>query len=308
VLVLTNVLGFLHKTALKAQPMTATANFDSIFLGRCHERIATFNLELDCQLYLEAFYRALDVPSEGAVDYTEFMAMSNFAGQKDHNLLWSGDLIFAQELAISGRFKNLETTFTGGILNGLVWCVNPQGMSCPIWDSAFAMKMFWGNASYHFATQTEGSATVFLLAKEGGAYRNSSIFSQIEVPNLNPNQISSFQIWVKTSNVTLEACGLGSVATLYRDLVHRQIRNITCFNNPTTIDWLSCVNDPEDIFCQNAEQPECSEDVTDYWVAIFVPSGILLIALVICSVKLWLRDTRTRVLGGLEVTATKRTG
>lgn len=117
----------------------------------------------------------------------------------------------------------------------------------------------WNQCSHFFATNASGAITVLLqpqnLYYDHGpviAFRNTSIFSMIELPSMNTSSITSITILL-LANKTLapdEICGHGSLVDL-RNAIY------TKFHFEP-----SCVDDPEKIIgilCQDGQEhtPEC---------------------------------------------------
>lgn len=196
-------------------------------------------------------------------DYAPFFQIANFSTAPSSTLFWSGNMAFA--LAVSSndvRFVTIEETSTGYVTNGLTWCGLP-GASPPAFDyigpcvyntnsTYYGMQSYWSQGSAHFAQGASGNISILLQPQpmvSGNtsvfmAYRPSSIFYQIELPNMNPTQIQNITVLLlrNESFAPGEVCGNGSLVDLQRDIMNKFGFNYTCIDDPTIIYNIFCPN------------------------------------------------------------------
>ncbi|KAJ6659403.1 hypothetical protein lerEdw1_019135 [Lerista edwardsae] len=137
-------------------------------------------------------------------DYQPLMDLASHFIPCNKSLFWSKtkDLVHRFTKA-NHDFLTLEDTLVGYIADELSWCgdlatgINYQ--SCPKWSECENNPgtIYWKMASKMFAEAACGTVQVMLNGSiETGAFRNDSFFGGIEVPNLNPDKISTMHIWL----------------------------------------------------------------------------------------------------------------
>jgi hypothetical protein len=235
-----------------------TPYFPEVFLGKCFDKNPT---GVDCYSLLGNFSNAAMTDNSQVALlpglYEPFFDMANFSTPNSSILFWSGNMAFA--LAISSndpRFVTVEETSTGYILNSLSWCGTPNhtydyGTPCYYLtnDTYYGSQGVWTRASTMFAQGAHGSVYVLLQpASIGGnppvyqAYRNTSIFGQTELPNINPNNVTDITVLL-LKNSTLapnERCGSGTLLTLVSVIQQRFNFTPTCIDEPQAIYALLC--------------------------------------------------------------------
>jgi len=209
-----------------------TPHFPEVFLGKCYDKNPTGT---DCHALYGNFSNAAMTDNSLVTDdlYTPFFTIANFSTPESSILFWSGNMAFA--LAISSndpRFVTVEETSTGYVLNGLSWCGTPNhtynyDSPCyyPSNDTYYGTQGVWTRASKAFAQGAHGSVYVLLQPSSIGgtppvyqAFRNSSIFGQTELPNMNPGIVTDITILLLRNSTSApnEKCGHGTLLTLER--------------------------------------------------------------------------------------------
>jgi len=236
-----------------------TPFLQQVFLGKCYG----YNpVGTNCTLLWEYFSSAAEMDNTVVTiaDYAPFLELANFSTAPSRALFWSGNMAFAIAVASNDpRFVTVEETPTGYVMNGLIWCgvpsANPPEFNyagpCPYPTTStyFGMQSVWGQISAYFAQAASGDINVLLqpqlLYRNSGlyqAYRNTSIFSQIEVPNMNVSKITSINILVLVNLTTApnEVCGQGSLLVLQNQIYDKFGFNSTCEDDPEAIYNLFC--------------------------------------------------------------------
>jgi len=241
---------------------STTPHINEVFIGKCYEKNPT---GVVCSDLWQEFSAAAVIGNNvvNDTDYAPFFKVSDFSTPKDNILFWSGNQAFAIALANDGtRFTTVEETSTGYILNGLSWCGVP-GAVPPRFDytnpclypsnsTYYGTQGVWAQSSKRFAQGAQGNITILLQPaqlqyKEGPymAYRNTSVFSQVELPNINASRVTSATVLLIT-NLTLapeEHCGSGSLITLQKELKERLGFEANCIDDPKEIYLILCPQD-----------------------------------------------------------------
>jgi len=236
-----------------------TPHLQEVFLGKCydHNPVGT-----NCSLLWTLFSSAADMDNTVVTNasYAPFFQVANFSTGPNRALFWSGNMAFALAVASNDpRFVTVEETSTGYVMNSLIWCgvhgANPPAFDyvgpCPYPSNAtyFGMQGFWSTTSALFAQGASGNISVLLepqpLYRNGGlyqAYRNTSIFSQIEIPNMNTSKVQSIAILLlkNPTNAPGEVCGQGSLLVLQNEIYQKFGFNSTCLDEPGDIYDLFC--------------------------------------------------------------------
>jgi len=160
------------------------------------------------------------------------------------------------------RYTTVEETPTGYILNSLSWCGVP-GAEPPRFDytnpclypsnsTYYGTQGVWSQSSQRFAKGANGHVTILLqpaqLYYNDGpfmAYRNTSVFYQIELPNINAAQITGVDVLL-IANLTLapyERCGNGSMLDLEKDFTAKFGFKPKCIDDPLGIYLILCPDD-----------------------------------------------------------------
>jgi hypothetical protein len=288
-----------------------TPNIQLIFLGKCYERAGpTYN----CTALWNAFAAAATIPNNivNTSNYVPFFQLASFTSPPSNALFWSGNQPLSDALGGgNSRYTTLEQTNTGFILNGLSWCGLP-GAIPPAFDysdqcvfasnfSYYGTQGVWTQCSALFATQAAGLVTVLLqpaplnfgTAGSYMAYRNTSVFYNIELPSMNKTQITGVTVFL-IKNTTLapqEVCGSGSLVQLSHD-VQAQLGIVpTCIDDPQVIRGIFCANNSKSETCValNSLSPtgssSSSNTSTLIWAAVLTAvAGVAIIAVVVLAV------------------------
>lgn len=161
------------------------------------------------------------------------------------------------------RFVTLEDTPTGMVFNTLSFCgdpATPDGFSYNASETCVfgsfnatdnqwygAAAAFWSGASSAFARAASGHVQALLYGNSSigqPAFRPSSFFGTVEIPNLQPANIDSLTILlVQDLGVTpKESCTTGSLVNLTSTLLARgfQPSKILCEDDPDTVRHILC--------------------------------------------------------------------
>jgi len=257
---------------VRAQP--TTPYFPQVFAGKCLQKYSDKNGGDTCNKLWGTFSSAamMDMSMVTDKEFQPFYDSADFSTLPDNALFWSGSKDFANRLATDGTyFTTLEETNTGYILNGMSWCGSqfvpnvPPSFdyedSCDFVQNAtyYGAQGVWKKCSQYFAAGVSGNITILLQPQPyvygGGpylAYRNTSIFAQIELPNINPAKVTAIRLLVitDTTNAPQEKCGSGSVNQLYADIVKKFNKVPECVDNPADVLAVLCLH-------QDDNSPEC---------------------------------------------------
>lgn len=260
-------------TAAQVQGEGTTPKIRVIFKGRC-EYFRQFRVpktsrlsEVDCDKVWKAFTSAFKDKNECEVeseDYTAYLNMTEMEIPDNKSLFWSGTYLLSQQYSDDNRrIYTLANTFTGYLVNDLVWCgseTDPSGMNKTDCSSANYIKCegyhntaFWKAASHRFARRARGDIFLLLNGSRAGrpAYDPKSYFGSVELPSLQPSQVNRVHIMVATdlNSVAQETCSTGSLPLLKADIKRRGLL-YSCVDNPRDIRFLQCVSDPWNSQCK----------------------------------------------------------
>jgi len=256
------LIGFLVCVLLPASFAQTTPWIAEVFTGKCYERNPT---GVNCTELFSAFSSAAMLGNNILNDsyYEPFFALANLSTPQDNILFWSGNQAFALALANDGtRYTTVEETSTGYILNGLNWCGVPDA-SPPRFDytnpclyprnaTYYGTQGVWAQCSQRFAAGASGHVSILLQASQLNynsgpylAFRNTSVFYQIELPSLNRSKVTNATVLL-ISNKTLapnEVCGSGTLLEL-NDMMQKHL-NFTplCVDDPQKIYEILCPSD-----------------------------------------------------------------
>ncbi|XP_025080003.1 ADP-ribosyl cyclase/cyclic ADP-ribose hydrolase-like [Pomacea canaliculata] len=256
----------------------ATADLRSMLIGRCLE-FSTFvnpaavcdvtpsrpNCSAMADLFISAF-AFQDVCNISVSRYDKFLEATSYPLPPDKSLFWGGVNAFVHQYSEAGaRMVTLEDTLTGYMINLLSFCSapdEPDGIAgpdtkCPgLNDSATcpssALISFWTAASLNFASRARGTISIMLNASRV-AFRQDSILSRYELPNIMANNVTEANILLvhAPGDEITETCQGPSIANLTRRLAAKNI-TATCRENPREILWLLCSDNPTVKECDNA--------------------------------------------------------
>jgi len=233
-----------------------TPHFPEVFVGKCYDKNPN---GVDCGALFGNFSNAAMTDNSIVTDamYDPFFSLANFSTPESSILFWSGNMAFA--LAISSndpRFVTVEETSTGYILNSLSWCGTPNHTfdytnPCyyPTNSTYHGSQSVWTRASEMFAHGAHGSVYILLQpASIGGsppvyqAFRNTSIFGQTELPNMNTSIVTDITILLLRNKTSApnEVCGSGSLLVLEKRIQDQFNFTAKCIDDPTSIYALLC--------------------------------------------------------------------
>lgn len=296
-----------------AQP--TTPYIQEVFVGKCYQRNPT---GVNCTDLWVAFSAAASMNNWALNDtyYDPFFSVANFSTPVNQILFWSGNQAFAMAIANNGQaFTTIESTSTGYVLNGLSWCGTPANQfdytnNClyPRNATYYGTQGVWARASQFFARSATGAITILLqpnrLNYNSGpymAYRNTSVFYLVELPNINIAQVTSVTILL-LANKTLapgEVCGNGSLATLQTDIQAKFQFAATCIDDPKQIYNILCPNGSvATAECMSAtlaysEAPPVSTATQDAYFVWAIVMTIALAAVSVLTLYFFFRARRT---------------
>ncbi|XP_069782133.1 ADP-ribosyl cyclase/cyclic ADP-ribose hydrolase 2 isoform X2 [Narcine bancroftii] len=188
----------------------STTNLQQIMMGRCFDYLEIVNPSAgkkDCVKIWEEFLKAFsgkDPCNVRKEDYEQFLKLTDHDIPVNQSIFWSRtkDLII-KYTDVTQKYMPLERTLIGYLVDGLNWCGKScsQGLdfeSCPQWNDCEnnAMRSFWRAASKNYAAKAHGMVTVMLNGStNGNAFRNGSIFREIELENLD-KKVTSVRLWI----------------------------------------------------------------------------------------------------------------
>jgi len=245
-----------------------TANLKAIFLGRCYDYVQLkSNVSLLGRKNCSSLYQTFeDVFSNKTTCKTDYSAkFDGFFKQVDPGstsnnkaLFWSGTKNVAHSLSSSSdAYITLEDTLPGYIANNLNFCgENTKGfnyVSCSCHWNESQLGTFWRAASVQFAKNARGVVHVLVngTRRDGEpAFRNTSTFAEVELPNLNAKEVKEVKIFV---GVDLdikpkEKCGKESIKTMQKLIEQRDIK-VKCFDDPRVVFFVLCTKYPRDHRC-----------------------------------------------------------
>ncbi|XP_050803899.1 ADP-ribosyl cyclase/cyclic ADP-ribose hydrolase 1 isoform X2 [Gopherus flavomarginatus] len=243
-----------------------TKNLQEVILGRCYNYITTVNPELrdkDCQNIWETMQKAFIYKNPCNItteDYQPLLDLASHPIPCNKSLFWSktNDLVH-RYTKTSHNFLTLEDTLLGYMADGVSWCGNPSSPginyeSCPKWSECESnpSSVYWKMASKMFAEAACGVVQVMLNGSiEAGAFRSNSIFGSVEIFNLDPDKVSTVQIWLMQNigGPASESCTGRSITRLKSILEERNLR-VSCEDNYRPVQLLQCASDPDHADCR----------------------------------------------------------
>ncbi|XP_077157638.1 ADP-ribosyl cyclase/cyclic ADP-ribose hydrolase 1 [Paroedura picta] len=243
-----------------------TAHLQEIVLGRCYNYITAVNPELsgkDCHKIWELLQAAFIYKHPCSIreeDYQPLMDLASHSIPCNKSLFWSKTQNLAHRYTkVNHDFFTLEDSLLGYVADGISWCgsSNHPGIdynSCPRWTECESspVSMYWKMASKVFAGAACGTVQVMLNGSiENGAFRNNSIFGSVEVLNLDPDKVSTVQVWLMhdIEGTQSESCAGPSIKTLKSVLENRKI-SLTCKENYRPVQLVQCASKPDHATCK----------------------------------------------------------
>lgn len=250
----------------------STPKIKEIVLGRCYEyQLKTIGPKADkwqnCNEIWDAFHKAFahKKPCEPkSSDYKPFFEATGMQ-ELSKSLFWSGTYKVAHVYSDSGdRYTTLEDTLAGYLVNGLTWCgkkTDPPSSdgidydSCPDRSVCDYTTPFWGLASETFARHARGIARVLLNGSRVDSngkptpYRRDSFFAKYELPNLQVDKVSELMIIVAHTRSIPTGCDTDSIGMLKKDAKKRNIKKVTCYDDPNDVRHILCTDKPFSLRC-----------------------------------------------------------
>uniref|UniRef100_A0A8C8RYP3 ADP-ribosyl cyclase/cyclic ADP-ribose hydrolase 1 n=1 Tax=Pelusios castaneus TaxID=367368 RepID=A0A8C8RYP3_9SAUR len=224
-----------------------TRNLEQVILGRCYNYVTTVNPQLrdkDCQKIWETMQNAFIYKNPCNIteeDYQPLLDLASHSVPCNKSLFWSktNDLVH-RYTKTSHNFLTLEDTLLGYMADGVSWCGNPSSPginyeSCPKWNECEnnPNSVYWKMASKMFAERACGVVQVMLNGSvDAGAFRNNSIFGSVEIFHLDPNKVSTVQIWLMQNigGPQSESCTGRSITSL-KNILEERTLSVSCEDN-----------------------------------------------------------------------------
>ncbi|XP_010640171.1 ADP-ribosyl cyclase/cyclic ADP-ribose hydrolase 1 [Fukomys damarensis] len=241
-----------------------TQNLFAIVLGRCYAYTQLLRPGLrseDCPKILDAFKSAFISKNPCNItqqDYRPLVDLVNQTVPCNKSLFWSKSKELAHQYArVQGKMFTLEDTLLGYLADDLTWCgdpgsVEPNYQSCPHWNECLnhTGSVFWKVISKKFAESACGVVQVMLNGSLSKPFRKSSIFGNMELFNLDPRKVHTFQAWVMhdIGGNSSDSCSSPSLTELEAIVTERNI-TFTCQNNYRPARLVQCVKNIEHSSC-----------------------------------------------------------
>lgn len=247
----------------------SSKNLKEIMIGRCFDYLENVNPSAgvkDCTKIWDEFLKVFNGKDPCNIKEQDY---NNFLRLVEHDIPVSQSIFWSQTREITSKFSEitasympLESTLTGYLVDGLNWCGSgsikgPNYVSCPSWNDCEnnAVRSFWRSASKMYASKAQGVVTVMLNGSStANAFRDTSIFAEIEVGNLDKAKVTLVRLWIidNLMGPDIESCGSGSVGKLELILKEKGIEYV-CEDNHRPVQILLCVT--------KADSPTCKLDL-----------------------------------------------
>ncbi|XP_075050784.1 ADP-ribosyl cyclase/cyclic ADP-ribose hydrolase 1-like [Mixophyes fleayi] len=273
VIILTPCVVNSHAPSKKEQPQKwsgpgTSQNLRNILVGRCFHYMSLYPDvgQKNCYGIWDALINAVYRKNPCNITEEDYEQLANVTGQTipcDKTLLWSrtNDLVHRYTKATE-NFVTLEDTFLGFLFNGLMWCGKTSGpgmnfKSCPAWNACDnnAISSFWKMASATFARTSCGVVNVMLNGSTDGAIaRKESILRTVEIPSMDPANVSEVKLWV-IDDITGEdrnSCNSESLLELKKYIEEHKLK-YSCIDNYKPVQALQCVNNYDQAACNQCK-------------------------------------------------------
>ena len=159
------------------------------------------------------------------------------------------------------KFWSLENSFSGYLLNKLTFCSNDLNSnfnydSCPE-DCVAFNSAFWNAASIDFAKKAFGNVKLIVNGtRHVGALLNTSTFLKYELPYLDSTRVQKLTVLILHSpdEEKIETCQRPLTLKSIEYFLKEKNIKYECQENPDSILFLMCFNDPHAIECQRLNQ------------------------------------------------------
>ncbi|XP_077987988.1 ADP-ribosyl cyclase/cyclic ADP-ribose hydrolase-like [Glandiceps talaboti] len=205
------------------------ADIEQLFMTRCERRQCGQNCTNLWRLFHDAF--AYKDPCLLKDSYINYCKAAVHPTPKDKTLFWSNTTNQAHEASATCDFTTLEDTLTGYTANKLTWCGQKstpginynscQGYKeCRQIEKFDAVGAFWQQASIVFAEEAVGIVSIMLDgSRDGGAFRDNSIFALYELPNLRTGRVTLVRILLVYTSTRKETCKSGTTLDNLRNKI-----------------------------------------------------------------------------------------
>lgn len=259
---------------------------EQIFLGRCYDMVnrnLVPDIKTSCEDLWTLFSSGFLYKNDADVtpeDYAPFFANSDVVRSlrkqcsRQRSLFWSGISGVVEELQDDRHLFVMETSPIVDCLHDLVWCGSADDASgfnytrcvygdvSPVdnkWHGSWVS--FWAAASYAYAPMVNGNVTMIFSGYAGHpAYRRTSFFGSVEMPNLDPKKITGVNVYViplAADEPLYERCDQKSLQLLRHDLIARGFdpATLTCTDDPQWAMHVLCARLPSYAGCQLPPTP-----------------------------------------------------
>ncbi|XP_043918139.1 ADP-ribosyl cyclase/cyclic ADP-ribose hydrolase 1-like [Protopterus annectens] len=181
--------------------------------------------------------------------YKYFVQNAAITIPKNKALFWSRTKEDAFQFANVAGYVTLEKTLIGLLGDGLVWCGENDNSELAEecldpFTNGTATGSFWNKMSETFARTASGEVQVLLNGSTGLAFNSSSTFGSVEVYSLDPNKVSTMNIWILyyfngSDWVIKESCKGHSIEKLKDILTAKNITS-SCTENNRKLIHIQC--------------------------------------------------------------------
>lgn len=246
----------------KKQPQTPFLK--EILMGRCYDRPPTGVVgdTSICQSLVGEIMSVIEGRLDSnvrAVDFKPYLDKVDMSSPPNQAVFWPSLDTHAKAAIGGDMLVPVERTPGGWLLSGLVFCGIDMREECPLEYGAY--RAFWAAATAAYAASASGRIRAVLLgAREDG----SSDFLIDVVPNINPDSVSGFDIYVVGDVASCD--GDSGVAAFMVALSAHGIKDVTCTSDKPDLFHVKllimCTDEGESALCRCFDETkEVTSDV-----------------------------------------------
>jgi ADP-ribosyl cyclase len=210
-------------TSTASKPTTSEPQntfLKEILLGRCYENLPNQSPEGGssmCPVVVDSFLGAIAGQLDENIQSDAFfmyMGWTSYEVKKDTALLvWPPS--YALDMTWNSDYILPETSASGGMLKGLVFCGPDKRMNCPTeyWNGgSSAMVSFWHAVYSDFASKAQGRVRMMVLEKDLKTV--PSLWDESVVTGLDAGTVSSVEVMA----VNCDASGVSALVESIQNL------------------------------------------------------------------------------------------
>ena len=156
------------------------------------------------------------------------------------------------------KYWSLENSFSGYLLNKLNFCSGESGSGfnydwCPD-ECVLFNSTFWNAASIDYAKKASGNVRLILNGtRKMGALLNISTFVKYELPYLDSTRVKKVSVLILHSldQEKVETCHKPATLNYLKNVLKEKNIKYECEDNPDSILFLMCFNEPNSKECQS---------------------------------------------------------